>query len=309
MRHRTLESGALPIPVLGRVVDTGRMNTTRNPLVFLLALTLVATACGSTAADSAATTTDPDAPSVVDQISLDEDDSATTSTTDASTGESTTTSTEVDETTTEPTVVDEVTEEPCTDPPAANDLRWVDVSLDDPDGGLNARDGAGTDNEILAVFPRRTELFTTGGCALDGDWWEVTTGDGSVTGWVASRYLSDIPVEHGGIGNEIDDPDSVGLEAETLVELVRMIAESYGHDEDLTITQVGQPEGMDAIGGTGTWDTAGLKDDASLGYRIIVDFEFLKDEDNGGEIVGFRAARVTNSAICSRGLTDDGLCT
>ena len=30
--------------------------------------------------------------------------------------------------------------------------------------------------------------------------------------------------------------------------------------------------------------------------------------DNGGEIVGYRADRITNAAICSRGLTDDGLC-
>lgn len=284
------------------------MNTTRNLLALLLALTLVATACGSTADDSASTTTDPDAPSVVDQISLDEDDATTTSTTDEPAEETTTTTTEVEETTTEPTVVDEVTDEPCSDPPAANDLRWVDVSLDDPDGGLNVRDGAGTDNEILGVFPRRSELFTTGDCASDGAWWEVTTGDGSVTGWVASRYLSDIPVIHGGIGNAIDDPDNVGLEADSLEALVTLIAESYGHDEDLVLTQVGEIEGADAIGGSGVWDTSGLKDDASIGFRIEVDFEFVKDEENGGEIVGYRAARIANAAICSRGLTGDGLC-
>lgn len=286
------------------------MNTTRNLLASLLAITLLAAACGSTTDSATTTTVDPDSPSVVDQISLDEE-TTTTSTTAEPDEDTTTTTTEAapeDDDTTEPTVVDEVTEEPCADPPAANDLRWVDVSLDDPDGGLNVRTDAGTDNEIVAVFPRRSELFTTGGCQSDGAWWEVTTGDGAVTGWVASRYLSDVPVFHGGIGNEFSDTDNEGLEAETLEALVTLIAESYGHDEDLTILQIGEIEAADAIGGTGTWDTNGLKDDASSGFRIIVEFEFVKDEDNGGEIVGYRADRITNAAICSRGLTDDGLC-
>jgi len=55
------------------------MNTTRNLLASLLMITLLATACGSTT-ETASTTTDPDSPSVVDQISLDEQETMTTST-------------------------------------------------------------------------------------------------------------------------------------------------------------------------------------------------------------------------------------
>ena len=188
---------------------------------------------------------------------------------------------------------------------------YVDVPLDDPDGGLNVRSDAGVDNPVLVTIERSQELISTGTCATLGtvDWWEVTTSDASVTGWVSSRFLSDLPVFNPGLGKAIVDTDNVGVGGETVDELMRKLAEEYGFDEDVIVTPIGEPIGQDAQGGSVVYELTGLKDDASNGYRIEMDVLFDKNEENDGEIVSYTALKITNYSLCSRGVTDDGLCT
>ncbi|MFT7475657.1 MAG: hypothetical protein ACI81L_002597 [Verrucomicrobiales bacterium] len=188
---------------------------------------------------------------------------------------------------------------------------YVDVPLDDPDGGLNVRSNAGIDNPVLVTIGRSTELISTGGCETLGnlDWWEVTTSDGSSTGWVSSRFLSDLPVFNPGLGKAIVDTDNIGIGGETVDELMGNLAEKYGFEEDVVVTLIGEPIGQDAQGASVVYELTGLKDDASNGYRIEMDVLFDKTEENGEEIVSFTALKITNYALCTRGVTEDGLCT
>ncbi|NNC80831.1 MAG: SH3 domain-containing protein [Acidimicrobiales bacterium] len=79
----------------------------------------------------------------------------------------------------------------CADEPQGSWL--VDTALNDPDGGLNVRDDAGVDNNILAVFPAGTEVQAVGDCTIaanDTEWWAVRAAtDETAEGWVAARYL------------------------------------------------------------------------------------------------------------------------
>jgi hypothetical protein len=188
---------------------------------------------------------------------------------------------------------------------------YVDVPLDDPDGGLNVRSEAGIDNPVLVTIERSQELISTGGCETLGtvDWWEVTTSDGSITGWVSSRFLSDLPVFNPGLGKAIVDTDNIGIGGETVEELMRNLAEKYGFGEDVVVSPIGEPIGQDAQGGSVVYELTGLKDDASNGYRIEMDVLFDKNEENDGEIVSYTALKITNYSLCSRGVTEDGLCT
>lgn len=186
---------------------------------------------------------------------------------------------------------------------------YVDVALDDPDGGLNMRTAPGVEHDIVGVFPRSDGLRPTGACAtLDTvDWWKMTSGDGVVEGWVSSRYLSEFLVFNPGVGKAIDDLDNIGATAPTLEELAADIAESYGFDGDVMITMTSDAPAIDAQGGSATFEMTGLKDDASNGYIVDIDFTFDKDAE--GEIDGVTATKVTNYSLCTRGVTEDGLCT
>lgn len=202
--------------------------------------------------------------------------------------------------------VDDATE-PCDAP--TNRAFYVDVALDDPDGGLNMRSAAGIDNDIVGVFPRSSELFSTGECDTMGtvDWWEMTTSDASRTGWVSSRFLSDQLVFNPGLGKAIVDTENVSVSGASLEEMATALADAYGFDDDVVITMVGEPIGADAQGGSVVFDLTGLKDDASNGFRLEIDFIFDKDE-NGGEVESYTAAQITSYSLCSRGVTEDGLC-
>jgi len=187
---------------------------------------------------------------------------------------------------------------------------FVDVSLDDPDGGLNVRNGAGTDNDVVITVERSGELITSGNCAVVGtvDWWEVSTSDGSITGWASSRFLSDLPVFNPGLGTAIVDTDNVGAGGDSLEAMAAAIAEAYGFDEDLVLTQVGDVIGIDAQGGSVIYEMTGLKDDSSNGYQVEIGFIFDKNEEDGVEIESYTAVSITNYALCTRGVTEDGLC-
>ena len=197
--------------------------------------------------------------------------------------------------------------ETCTAP--ALEAHFVDVALDDPDGGLNLRDGAGPNNAVLATIERGNELIPTGVCTFFGatPWWQVTNSDGSLIGHVSSRFLSDTAILNPGLGRvEIDD-DNAGIFAETIEGLAAQLAIIYGFGEDVTITQVGDLVGNDASSGRATYDLTGLRDDSSNGYRVEILF-FIERDASGEELFGFSATRIDRQSLCTRGVTDDGLC-
>lgn len=291
------------------VTDTGDM-ATRRTLQLLLAVLLFLAACGDSdsTADGAATATDDSvAPTT---IAIDEEVSDAPEGLAATDGSAAPTTTEADSSGEPDDTVDDVSDEaesPTCEAPEKQ-LFFVDVDLDDPDGGLNVRAEAGIEHAILTTIPRSGELITTGGCVPFStvDWWEVTTSDSSLTGWVSSRFLSDLPVFNPGLGAAINDPDNVGLTGETVEEILQQIADSYDFDEDLEITEV-DVEGLDAQGFIGTYDLTGLKDDASNGYRVAINI-FVERTPDGEEVTGYRTLGVTNFALCTRGVTEDGLC-
>ena len=188
---------------------------------------------------------------------------------------------------------------------------YVNVALDDPDGGLNMRSAPGIENAIVGVFPRSSALVTTGACAtLDAlDWWKVGAPDATLDGWVSSRFLSEVLVFNPGLGKPFEDLENVGVSGESLDDIAAQIAESYGFDEDVVITVVEEPEAIDAIGGSTTYDLTGLKDDTSSGYRVEIDFVLDKNESDADEIVSYTALKITNYSLCSRDVTEAGLCT
>jgi len=187
---------------------------------------------------------------------------------------------------------------------------FVDVAIDDPDGGLNLRDVAGPSNAVITTIERGGELIPTGECEVVGstDWWQVTNTDGSLIGWVSSSFLSESPIASPGLGRAEVDNDNVGLTAVTLEGLAAQLAIAYGFDQDVVITQVGDAVGNDASSGTVVFDLEGLRDDSSNGYRVDILFFINRDEANDGQAAGFTTTSISRQALCSRGVTDDGLC-
>lgn len=207
---------------------------------------------------------------------------------------------------------DEVLEDVDTNPCAAPALQghFVDVELDDPDGGLNLRESPGAAQPIITTIERGSQLIPTGECDVAGstDWWQVTNNDGSVIGWVSSRFLSDTAILSPGLGRSVPDLDNVGILAETIDGLAAQLAIIYGFGEDVDITQVGDLDGHDATSGIATYDLTGLRDDSSNGYRVEILFFIERDEANDGAVIGFSATSITQQSLCSRGVTDDGSC-
>ena len=187
---------------------------------------------------------------------------------------------------------------------------FVDVELDDPDGGLNLREGPSAAQPIITTIERGSQLIPTGECDVAGstDWWQVTNNDGSFIGWVSSRFLSDTAILSPGLGRSVPDVDNVGILAETIDGLAAQLAIIYGFGEDVGISQVGDLDGHDATSGIATYDLTGLQDDSSNGYRVEILFFIERDEANDGEVIGFSATSITQRSLCSRGVTDDGLC-
>ena len=85
------------------------------------------------------------------------------------------------------------------------------------------------------------------------------------------------------------------------VDLGTLVAETFASEDPAsTIVQVTAP----LVGDLGeiTYDVIGLGDDAQVGWRVHV----FGAEDEGAEFFGLKSAEVT--ALCGRGVTDEGLC-
>lgn len=289
------------------------MRLHRSLLAVAVGLSLVAASCGSepealasTEASSASAAVErvveeevSSQPIAVDEVEVEADPVTDTTTTEPVVEDTTTTTT-----TTEPDVS-------CASP--AGEQRWVDVDIDDPDGGLNIRDNPGVSGSVQWTMPRGTMVVVTDQCETVGstDWWFVSpVVEADVKGgWVSSKFLSTDPSTQfsPGLGKAIQDTENVDLKAETLDELAAKLAVIYGFDEDVTVTEVGESEAIDAVGGNATYDLTGAKDDASSGKRVEINFWFDRSAD-GEEFYGFIAKGITTQELCTRGVTEDGLC-
>ncbi len=296
----------LPINTAGHLTDSYLM-ATKKPLTFLFGALLLLSACGSSDLDSQ-TAIDPTATegvsTVVEVVSDDPESLPVTGDVvsqdvDGDLGSG---SPDQDSTTT-------TTEAPVATCATPAQSHFVDVAIDDPDGGLNMRSGPGPSNSIVNTFAPGEELLTTGACAFVGatQWWQVATTDGAEIGWVSSSFLSDTEIVSPVLGARIDDPDLDGLASESAEATVELLADRYGFDDDRVITFI-EGGAADSQGGSVIYEVTGLKDDAISGYRFEIDFFFVRSGEQADQIDGIDPFGVAVRAICNRGITPDGLC-
>ena len=251
----------------------------------VLALALVAAACGSSGDAGTTTTTTPPV-------------TTTTTTTLAST---TTTTPPTD--TTAPPVPPATTStlpgEPTDIGPRAGDvLGVVAVAHNDV---LNLRSGPGTDNPVLLQLPGTTDnLIASGNNRLlsQSIWYQVTV-DG-VPGWVSSRFVAFL----GGV----DDTTSQIVAqfgtipvAETMADLGLLVAGLVASEEPpsrIRMTVAPTTGDLSEV----TYDVVGLGDDAVFGFRLHI---FGEPTENGE---AFSLKSVEAMALCGRAVTADGLC-
>lgn len=147
----------------------------------------------------------------------------------------------------------------------------------------------------------RTGTVTTTGrerAVESGLWAEVEQGSG--VGWVNSSYLgylgeaTDTTGEYAEVLPEIANPrEVVGTIGQHAAE--RHTAIGGALDAWTVVDQPGETGPTEAL-----IDVLGYPDDAQRGERLRVFF----DEGDAGTAV----SRIESSAICGRGVTDDGLC-
>jgi hypothetical protein len=181
--------------------------------------------------------------------------------------------------------------------PAEGDvIAVVGVAHDDV---LNVREFPGVDFTIVTTLDSLDFVVATGRHRLleSSIWTEVT--DSGVTGWVNSRYIGYL----GGVEDltSFVRPRLSALEAETMLELGTIVAESFRQDEGGFRYEMVIPPTVGDLGEV-TFDVVGLLDDAQLGWRLHI----FGQPTEGGE--GFALKSVEGTAFCGRGVTDDGLC-
>lgn len=223
-----------------------------------------------------------------------DDDVSTDTTTTAADDGTTTTTTTSSTTTTEGELPGEQMD---LFPYEGAELVVVGVAADDV---LNVRSGPGVDFEVVhELEPLADDLVATGHNRTLGDegiWAEIEV-DG-ITGWVNVRF-----VLHLGAANDIttalyptpaDRPS-----AETMLDLGLLVGQARASTEPASdIVVVDGP----TVGDLGeiTVDVIGLGDDSVGGERLMI---FAEPGDES-----FTVRSVEAIALCTRGVTDDGLC-
>jgi hypothetical protein len=134
---------------------------------------------------------------------------------------------------------------------------------------------------------------------LENSIWDEITAQG-ITGWVNSSYL-------GYLGG-VDDLTSFVVnqmggipEAETMLDLGTMVAESFDPGEGRFRYAMSVPPRIGDLGEV-TFDVVGLLDDAQLGWRLHI----FGQPTAGAE--GFSLMSIEATALCGRGVTNDGFC-
>lgn len=172
----------------------------------------------------------------------------------------------------------------------------VAVAADDT---LNVRATPGADGEVVAQLdPLATGVIPTGHNRLlpdNGIWAEVDV-DG-ISGWVHAAYLGHLGRTTNAT-TELYPGDTNRPSAATTQELVaRVVEELTSRSPDMTVTVVSNPtqDRPDF-----TVDVTGAQDDSGLGIRY-----HFRTEPDGAQVA---ISTVEGTALCRRGVTDDGSC-
>ncbi len=179
-------------------------------------------------------------------------------------------------------------------PAAEGVISVVGVEFDD---SLNVRSGPGPDFEILTSLGPTESADATGRAWFnDGVWYEVTTGD--VTGWAASSFFAYLgPVDDA----TTDIQGGQALTAGTIQELGQMVAETQvSTDVESTITQISEPTTGDMR--EIIYDVVELGEPSVYGFRLHV----FAEERGTGDVLEIKS--IERTALCGRGVSENGLC-
>jgi len=175
----------------------------------------------------------------------------------------------------------------------------VGVAFDDI---LEVHVGPGENSPLIGTLdPLAVDIISAGEARQlrSSIWWRVTQGE--LDGWVGSRFV----VRLGGTNDVTADVvEQFGAipSAETMVELGNIVAATrVAGDPPPRLTQVSAP----VIGDLGeiVFDRTGFRDDSVAGERLRIFGQPLES----GE--GFSLKTVEATVMCSRGVSDSGLCT
>ncbi len=170
------------------------------------------------------------------------------------------------------------------------------------DDVLNLRAAPGTDQPILAgLRPTEADMIATGRSRLLRGvvWFELEAG--GTVGWASASYLGYLGATDD-LTSQIVGSGAIPV-AGTMAELGRLVAEAVAVDADGFSSRISMTVAP-TVGDLGevTYDVVGLQDDALRGLRLHV-FGALTE---GGD--GFSLKSVEATALCGRGVTDEGLC-
>lgn len=265
---------------------------TRLLAAVVAVLALLAAGCG----DDDDTTTD------ATTTSSSSSTTSTTSTTTTSTSSTTTSS--LPSGPTEPIPDDQLPGEAFDLTPAAGSvLAVVGVEHDDV---LNVREGPGVDNGVISeLAPTSVEAVATGrGRLLDESiWWEVTLDDGTIHGWVHSRFTAQIGPT-GDITAQIVADLGTLPNAATMDELADLVIGTLAIDSEVptTVTLTVAPTTGDLT--EATYDVLGFGDDALYGLRLHI---FASSADAPG--LALKTVEATDLCVAPRGVSQpSGLC-
>ncbi len=129
-------------------------------------------------------------------------------------------------------------------------------------------------------------------------WWRIRWGD--VEGWVGSSFMARIGTTTD-VTVEVMNLAGGSLEAETMLDLGTLVAGLLDSDDPASRVVVSVAPTIGDLGEI-TMDIIGLGDDALGGLRVTV----FGQPNESGE--GFTLRTVESTALCSRGVTPDGLC-
>jgi len=177
-------------------------------------------------------------------------------------------------------------------------LAVVGVERDDT---LAVRTGPGTDFDVVTeLSPLATGVIATGHNrqVTDAIWAEVEAEGG--TGWADVRYLLQLGATDD-VTESLVDADGQLPAGETMVDVAGAVAERRASTEPPSRTAVIEDPEVGELGSI-TVDVIGLGDDALGGERLHI----LAEPVPEGE--AFVVQSVQRLALCSRGVTDDGLC-
>ena len=132
-------------------------------------------------------------------------------------------------------------------------------------------------------------------------WWLVEWN--GIEGWVGSAFMARIGATIDFTNDFITMNGGSGLGAETMLDLGLAVADVVASDEPPSrIAVVVAPDAGGDLGEV-TVDVVGLGDDALTGYRLHIFGEPAEIADEG-----FQLRSIEATLLCTRGVSEDGLC-